>query len=192
MKLMDQQALIDLYRGYFEYRGMKWPDVRDAVDFAVTEIGETVDALKRQQEGWVRHNERDRDLGMEITQAIMMLMIALDGAEVDLERKTYDWMRQKGYVAEYWAGKDFVLWAYPTSQSRQVHLWGTIGNVVQSACGMEFPEGHDLGQSFHRGLPAGEPMCHTCRDYWLVKHRKGESKSMWTKVMEIMGSGKES
>ena len=171
MKIIDQKKLIELYRGYFEFKGMKWPDdPRDAVDFAVTEVGEVVDALKRQQEGWVRHNDRDRDLGMEISQAIMMLAIAAYQAGVEIEQATYDWMREKGYVAEYWAGKDFVLWAYPTKQSRQIHLWGTIEKVTQSACGLELPEGHVLGQTFYRGYPAGEPVCKTCADYWMVKH----------------------
>jgi hypothetical protein len=186
MKIVDQKALIELYQGYFDFREMKWPEVREAVHFAITEIIETVDALKRQQAGWVRHNDRDRDLGMEITQTIMMLMIALDGAGIDFEEKTYAWMKSKGYAAEYWAGKDFVLWAYPTENSRQVHLWGKIGNVIQSACGLEFPSGHNFGTTFMAGYPKREPTCNTCLAYWTVKNRKGEAESLWQQVLDLL------
>lgn len=175
MALIEQVKLIELYRGYFEFRGMKWPDdPRDAVDFAVTEIGEVVDALKRQQDGWVRHNDRDRDLGMEITQAIMMLAIAAEQAGIDLDTATYAWMRAKGYEGEYWAGKDYVLWAYPTNQSKRIHLWGKFGGIIQSACGLEMPEGHTFGDRRRttRRYPVGDPKCEQCRAYWHVKHLK--------------------
>ena len=94
MKILNQKKLIELYRGYFEFKGMKWPDdPRDALDFVVTEVGEIFDALKRQQSEWVRHNKKEGDLGMEISQAIMMLVIAAEQAEIDVQDATYRWMR---------------------------------------------------------------------------------------------------
>jgi hypothetical protein len=141
MALIDQAKLIELYRGYFEFKGMKWPDTaHDAIDFAVTEVAEALDACLRREASWVRHNDRERDLGMEIAQAIMMLTIAAEQDGIDLNKATYGWMRDKGYEGEYWAGKDYVLWAYPTNQSRRIHLWGKFGGIVSSACGLEMPE----------------------------------------------------
>ncbi|MCK5548588.1 MAG: hypothetical protein KAI64_06210, partial [Thermoplasmata archaeon] len=145
MKILNQKKLIELYRGYFEFKGMKWPDdPRDALDFVVTEVGEIFDALKRQQSEWVRHNKKEGDLGMEISQAIMMLVIAAEQAEIDVQDATYRWMREKDYEGEYWAGKDYVIWAYPTDQSEHIHLWGKFDGLTQSACGLEMPRGHDF------------------------------------------------
>lgn len=96
--MIDQIGLILLYRRYFVHAGMTWPETRDAVDFAVTEIGEVVDALKRKEPHWGRHNpDKDRDLGMEISQAVMMLVIAADTAGVDLMKSTHRWMQEKGF-----------------------------------------------------------------------------------------------
>lgn len=179
MKIVDQHKLIELYRGYFEFKGMKWPDdPRDAIDFAVTEVGEVVDALKRQQEGWVRHNDRDRDLGMEISQTIMMLVIAAEQANVDVETSTYRWMREKGYEGEYWAGKDYIMWAYPTDQSRKIHLWGKFDSMTQSTCGLEMPSGHNFSTRYRPSAryPHGEPICERCSSYWQVRYGKKPSR----------------
>ena len=190
MKILNQKKLIELYRGYFEFKGMKWPDdPRDAVDFAVTEVGEVVDALKRQQKGWVRHNDRDRDLGMEISQTIMMLVIAAEQAGIDIEAVTYGWMREKGYEGEYWAGKDYIMWAYPTNQSRHIHLWGKFDGMTQSACGLEMPAGHAFGDRIlasARYPPHGEPICERCGNYWQVRYGKKPRRRIirfpWTKL----------
>lgn len=175
MKILDQTKLIELYRGYFEFNGMLWPDdPRDAFDFAVSEVGEIFDALKRSQGGWVRHNDKDRDLGMEISQAIMMLVIGAEQAGIDVETATYHWMREKGYEGEYWAGKDYIMWAYPTNQSREIHLWGKFDGMIQSACGLEMPAGHDFGDRVPASVnfPRREPRCDRCSGYWQVRYGK--------------------
>lgn len=175
MKILNQKKLIEIYESYFEFKGMTWPNTRDAADFVVTEVGEMFDALKRGDPKWVRHNDRDPDLGMEISQAIMMLVIAADEAGIDIETATYRWMKEKGFDAEYWSGKDYVLWAYATENSRTAHVWGMFKNggvgTIQSACGLEFPS--DL--TFHKPFggkhpPKHEYICKQCRNYHETKH----------------------
>lgn len=182
-KPIDQKALIALYKNYFAFRGMKWPPAaHDAIDFAVTEVAEALDAIKQEEGGWVRHNKKDRDLGMEISQAVMMLAIAAEMADLDIIETTYAWMRAKGYEPELWAGKDFALWAYPTKHSTKVHLWGLFGQkknrFIQSACGLEFPEKHHLDRPFVGRYPRREPICDTCKSYWESGQRTTASKSL--------------
>lgn len=69
---------IEEVQRYYEYRGMKWPSTLDAILFAVTEVGETVDAyIRTHQSGWTRNNpNKDANLGHELADAYQMLMIA--------------------------------------------------------------------------------------------------------------------
>lgn len=180
MKLIDQDALIKLYRDYFHFREMKWPDeARDAVDFAVIKIGEVVDALKRGEKGWLRHNERETDLGMEISQAIMMLFLAANAADINVQEATFGWMRAKGkeivFEPEYFIGEDYNLWARPTIYANNWHVWGKFDSHVQSACGLEFPTDREFEDQSGPNPRFGVSTCSTCNNYYqsrrIVKRR---------------------
>lgn len=70
---------IEEVKRYYEYRGMKWPDLKEAIDFAITELaGEALDAyIRTHQSGWTRNNpNKDANLGHELADAYQMLMIA--------------------------------------------------------------------------------------------------------------------
>jgi len=171
MASLKQSKLIALYKDYFEFKEMHYPeDARDALDFVVTEVGEIFDALKRSEPNWVRHNDREADLGMEISQAIMMLLIAADCENIDIEKATHKWMQEKGYRAEFMLGGEYDLWGYPTRQSTKIHVWGKFDNIVQSACGLEMPAGVGLEKKHGADYPNGEPICDTCSSIWHVNH----------------------
>jgi len=91
---MNLQALINSYRKKWIADG-QWvdPDVKDALCFAVTEIGEALDAMLRLQH-FVRNNPIQEGHGMlvptrgiavECFDAIMMLTIAVDLLGEDVE-----------------------------------------------------------------------------------------------------------
>ena len=63
---------------YYEYRGMKLPNSKEALDFAVTEIGEAMDAwIRENQEGWSRNNpDKKSNLAFELADTYQMLEIA--------------------------------------------------------------------------------------------------------------------
>jgi NTP pyrophosphatase (non-canonical NTP hydrolase) len=182
MKIINQERLIKLYRDYFHFKGMRWPEnSKDALDFAVTEMGEVFDAVKRTEDSWVRHNERDRDLGMEISQTIMMLLLAAHAEGIDVQEATYKWMRSKGFEPDYFTGEDYTTWAKPTANSEYWHIWGRFGTTIQSACGLEFPP----ESAFYDWKPSGEPpigksLCKFCQNY--RKSRKIVEKSQFGKM----------
>jgi hypothetical protein len=170
--VIDQRELLRLFRKYFAFREMEWPDQHSALDFAVTEVAEALDADLRlnPKSNWRRHSDKQADLGMEICQAIMMLVIAADAARINLDQAMADWMKAKGFVADPKMTGDYLLWAKATANSKHIHLWGrfqqgTPLEMVQSACGLEF----DPKAQFHSILglnPDGEPVCPSCLNYW--------------------------
>lgn len=201
MKIFEQEKIIKLYEDYFHFRGQPWPvETRDALDFVVSEVGEIFDALLRSKpdKGFVRHNERKTDLGMEISQAIMMLMIAANSAGIDVQEATYKWMRSKGFEPEYFTGEDYSTWAIPTKNSTKWHIWGKFGKniqTIQSACGLEFPPEEPF-YNFRSSPspPSHELLCDFCLNYWksrqVVDSRKFGEKSLSEKLRIILGKDK--
>ncbi len=69
---MDIQEIKD----YFAFRGQTWPDGDSAIKFAITEIGEVVDAQMRLDPKWKRNNQKEVNLGHELGDVYQMLEIA--------------------------------------------------------------------------------------------------------------------
>ena len=65
-------------REYYKFRGMEWPSAKEALDFAITEIGEAMDAyIRENQVGWVRNTpDKNTNFGWELADTYQMLMIA--------------------------------------------------------------------------------------------------------------------
>lgn len=196
MKIIDQEKLIQLYHDYFQFKGMPWPGTRDALDFVVTEVGECFDALKRLEDQWVRHNERKTDLGMEISQAVMMLFIAAVGSGIDVQEATYKWMRSKGFEPDFFTGEDYSVWGQATENSKRWHVWGKFGKTIQSACGLEFPP----DALFYDYKPSGKPpivglRCDFCQNYWesrkIVDNRRFGEKGFIEQIRIILGKDKD-
>lgn len=76
--------LLDLIKHYFHTRGLKNPQAKDAAIFLATEVGELLDALMRQELGWVRNNTKDTDPASELADCLMMTMICADALGVDV------------------------------------------------------------------------------------------------------------
>lgn len=76
-------SLDELIRLYFRYRGYHWPDVNEALQFALTELGEACEVLLARNPNWVRNHPEDKpqyyspiDFEEELADAIMMLQVA--------------------------------------------------------------------------------------------------------------------
>ena len=87
-------------KDYIKFRGAVWPTGKDALDFAVTEIGEAVDAwLRKYRTDYLRNNDKRIDIGLELADCYQMLEIAsheLTGKSLD-ENLRVKWA-SKGYV----------------------------------------------------------------------------------------------
>ena len=63
--------------GYYKYRGLTYPSVKEALDFAVTEMGEAMDAyIRENQHGWTRNNDKEANFAHELGDVYQMLEIA--------------------------------------------------------------------------------------------------------------------
>ena len=91
---------INEIKTYYEFRGMKWPSGKEAIDFAITEIGESMDAyIRTNQPGWTRNNpDKEANVGWELADTFQMLAIAAH----ELTGKTLDELLQ-----EKWASKGY-------------------------------------------------------------------------------------
>lgn len=84
-RLMRTPLLLsDLIKHYFHTRGMKNPQAKDAAIFLCTEVGELLDALMRQEMGWVRNNIKESDPASELADCLMMTMVCADALGVDI------------------------------------------------------------------------------------------------------------
>lgn len=93
---------INRIRRYIEFRKAVWPyDGKDALDFAVTELGEVMDAwIRLNRPNYSRNNAKDTDVGLELGDVYMMLEIAsfmLTGRSLD-ENLRLKWA-MKGFDA---------------------------------------------------------------------------------------------
>jgi len=63
---------------YYQFRGMKIPNTKEALDFAVTEIGEAMDSwIRENQTDWVRNNpSKETNLAFELADTYQMLEMA--------------------------------------------------------------------------------------------------------------------
>jgi NTP pyrophosphatase (non-canonical NTP hydrolase) len=74
--------LIELVKFYYEKRGLKWPDIWEALAWQQTEIAEVYELLFDRSGGWVRNNPEDKpkfskeELAKELGDAIFMLLVA--------------------------------------------------------------------------------------------------------------------
>jgi len=92
--------MIDDIKAYMNYRNQKYPDGKSALDFAVTEIGEVMDAwLRDHPNEWARNNpDKEKNLGHELGDAYQMLQIA----SWELTGKSLE-----SNLREKWASKGF-------------------------------------------------------------------------------------
>lgn len=78
-------TLIEMYVADWLTRGQfAMPDLRDAIDFLVTEVGELVEARLRQNTAYVRNNDRQSDLAAELADVVFMAHITAQVAGVDI------------------------------------------------------------------------------------------------------------
>ena len=93
---------IEQIQEYFTARGMTMPNSKQALDFAVTEAGEAMDAWIREQqvkEGWVRNNpDKQPNYGWELADCYQMLQIAA---------YQHTGKHLEELLAEKWASKGF-------------------------------------------------------------------------------------
>lgn len=69
--------IIARIKDYFDFRGQVWPDGENAMKFAITELGEVVDAELRNEEKWVRNNpDKVPSVENEFGDLYQMLQIA--------------------------------------------------------------------------------------------------------------------
>ena len=85
---------------YYAFRGMAWPSEKEALDFAITEIGEAMDAyIRENQVGWVRNTpDKNTNFGWELADIYQMIKIAAHRAT----GKTLDEL-----LIEKWESKGF-------------------------------------------------------------------------------------
>jgi len=90
---------------YFKQTGRKVPELLPAVIFAQTELGETFDAIMRSGmvgDGWLRNNERESQIEIELADTYMMLLLAASAIEVDLDAVLAAKMIRKGWQPAPW------------------------------------------------------------------------------------------
>ena len=86
---MDIQAVIREHRKKW-IKAEQWeePNLTDCLDFMATEVAEAIDKRLRRSAGYVRNTDKpmpsQKELGIEIFDAIMMGCIALDLLGLDL------------------------------------------------------------------------------------------------------------
>ena len=85
----ELQALVQGHCDFWVSRGQwKWPNLQDALMFLVTEVGETLDAyLRTETAGYIRNQERKRDLTEELADVVFMTLVAACLLGTDLEGK---------------------------------------------------------------------------------------------------------
>jgi NTP pyrophosphatase (non-canonical NTP hydrolase) len=77
--MVDMAALHEKVWDFRRAVQHKWPTPEpvDALRFAITEVGEVMDAYLRQNDKWVRNNDRDIDIDAELGDLAVMLLTAV-------------------------------------------------------------------------------------------------------------------
>jgi len=97
----EKRVTVEDIADYMAFRGQKWPNGKAALLFAITEIGEAVDAMMRtsDDEGWTRNNpDKTANIGWELADVYQMISIAA----FELTGKTVDQL-----LREKWASKGY-------------------------------------------------------------------------------------
>ena len=68
---------------YFEHRKMRKPNSKDAALFLASEVGEFIDALMRDENGWVRNNQKDCDVAFELADCLFMVLVCARALGID-------------------------------------------------------------------------------------------------------------
>lgn len=90
-------TLIELVKGYYEFRGLVWPDANQALLFLVSEMGELADAQVHSEAQWVRNNVREREPADEAADILMMLTVYCINRGIDPIQALQAKMKRKGY-----------------------------------------------------------------------------------------------
>ncbi len=90
-------TLLELVKGYYEFRGLVWPDADQALMFLVSEVGELADAQVHSKAEWVRNNVRERDPADEAGDVLMMLTVYCINRGIDPVEALKAKMKRKGY-----------------------------------------------------------------------------------------------
>lgn len=92
--------LSELVKDYYQFRDYKDPDLQEAFNWLVSEVGEAAGVINQTQaEGWVRNNDHAQDsLADELGDVLMMLIKTAEKADVDLLDAMTDKWKRKGWT----------------------------------------------------------------------------------------------
>ena len=94
--------LLGLIGAYYQVRELKVPDIAEAMMFAASELGEAFDVLLEMRGGWTRNHPGDKlntvdALVNELADVLMMVMVAGETLDVDLEEVLIARMKRKAW-----------------------------------------------------------------------------------------------
>lgn len=78
-RIMELKEIIE---NYYEIRGLKWPDIWEALAFAHTEMSEVYEIILSRNGGWTRNHPENKpefskeSLSEELGDSILMLLVA--------------------------------------------------------------------------------------------------------------------
>jgi NTP pyrophosphatase (non-canonical NTP hydrolase) len=86
-----------MVNSYYQFRDYKDPDLKEAFNWLVSEVGELAGAINQTQiEGWVRNNDHTQDsVADELGDVLMMLIKTAEKAGVDVvDAMVNKWIRK--------------------------------------------------------------------------------------------------
>ena len=77
--MMDSDKILEARKLVLAFREESkdvypWPDDDHCILFAITELGEAIDALLREEDGWLRNNEKEHSFYKELGDAAYMIL----------------------------------------------------------------------------------------------------------------------
>jgi NTP pyrophosphatase (non-canonical NTP hydrolase) len=96
---IEVPSIIEVVQWYFDKRELLYAQTPvKAFLFLVSEIGEIADAMVHGMDNWVRNNEREREVGPELGDALMMLCVTAERHNVDPLDEMLKKFAKKGYA----------------------------------------------------------------------------------------------
>jgi len=90
--------IIEAVRWYFDQRGLLHAaDPVDALLFLASELGELSDAVVHGRGEWVRNHEREREVGPELADVLMMLCVTAERLDAEPLDEMFKKFAKKGY-----------------------------------------------------------------------------------------------
>lgn len=143
--LMEPQArpiveeLVEEVREFRERMGERFltPDPMTSILFALTEVGEAIDARLREDPRWKRNREKDHDFPRELAQALLMTLTAMMGV-VEEEKQA-----EKGFSQREILFLGEVLYRlaqamfYPSQMHTRAGMASDMLTIVMQAYGID-------------------------------------------------------